>query len=256
MLAQDNLLRGLQYNNEKKSAFLLFVFVSQSVFADMTCDISFSKYYAIYEPNSYTCSSGQYLPANTLGCVSCPSGFSCNGGTFDFNANFYQGAILNTITTNTMNNICSANFPTKLYLIYEPNQHNCSAGYYLPANVDECRPCLKDNKCTGGTYTFNETNDQGIEPCTGNTLHASAGSAVCYPHVLHLSSERPNDVIYLKSVATTSPAFNIDLNDDGVSDAFANMTTTKTRMTNASEHYLKLMVNGVLYYVCDDTSCP
>ena len=104
--------------------------------------------------------------------------------------------------------------------------------------------------------TFNETTPQGIEPCTGNTLHAPAGSAVCYPHVLHLSNERPNDVIYLKSVATTSPAFNIDLNDDGVSDAFANMTITRTPMTNTSEHYLKLMVNGVLYYVCDDTSCP
>ena len=47
-----------------------------------------------------------------------------------------------------------------------------------------------------------------------------------------------------------------DINNDGIADVFANMTTTQTHMTSISEHYLKIMVNGVLYYVCDDSSCP
>ena len=239
-----------------KYVSLLLIFITQSVLADLVCDTDIIDYYAIYEINSYTCNAGEYLPANALGCVSCPSGLTCNGGTFEFNPNVFQGLSFESIPNNTMNNICADNFPVDLLAIYEPNVHTCSAGYYLPANTDECRPCLKDNKCIGGTYSFNKTTAQGIEPCPLNAPHAPAGSSVCYPHIMHLSNERPNDIIYLKSTATTSPALNIDMNNDGIADVFANMTTTQTHMTSISEHYLKIMVNGVLYYVCDDTSCP
>ena len=133
-----------------KSAFLLSIFITQSVFADMSCDISFSKYYAVYEPNSYTCNSGQYLPANALGCVSCPTGFTCPGGTFYFDPDYFQGLSFESVKNNTLNNICAANFPTRLQVVYEPNQHTCNPGYYLPANTDGCTQCPQNNKCPGG----------------------------------------------------------------------------------------------------------
>jgi len=103
-----------------KKILLLSLLLTQPSFAEMMCEDA-TDYYAIYEPYTYTCNNGQYLPANTLGCVSCPSGYTCSGGIFDFNATEYQGAVLNTITTNTMNNICADNFPIDLYAVYEPN---------------------------------------------------------------------------------------------------------------------------------------
>ena len=137
------------------------------------------------------------------------------------------------------------------FLYYEPNTHNCNPGYYLPANVDACTICPKDNYCGGGTYTFNETTQQGITPCSGTTPYAPAGSAVCYPRMMHLSNERPEDVIYLKSAETTTPAFHVNINGTVY---HANLTTTPTYMTSASTHYLKIMVDNVEYYVCDDTT--
>ena len=35
---------------------------------------------------------------------------------------------------------------------------------------------------------------------------------------------------------------------------YANMTTDPTYMSMNYEHYLKMMYNGTLYYVCDDTT--
>ena len=229
---------------------LSLIFITQSVFADFMCEDA-TDYYAIYKPNSYTCNSGQYLPANALGCVSCPNGFTCPGGTFDFNADYFQGLDITSVPNSTMNNICANNFPGDLMAVYEPNQYTCSAGYYLPADGIACTICPKDNYCGGGTYTFNETTQQGITPCSGTTPYAPAGSAVCYPRMMHLSDERPEDVIYLKSTETTTPAFHVNING---TTYHANMTTTPTYMTAASEHYLKIMVDNVEYYVCDDTT--
>ena len=229
-----------------KKLLLLSLLIINPSFAEMMCDVSVSDYFAVYEIDSYTCNPGQYLPANTLGCVSCPNGWTCNGGTFDFNTDEYQGLELGTISNTPINNICAVNFPPDLYSVYEPNEHNCAPGYYLPANVDACTICSQNNYCLGGTYTFNETENQGIEPCADCTF-SPGGTSYCYEHILHID----NDVIYLKSTKTTTPSLNVGM-DDGV--FYANMTTTPTRMNNATEHYLKIEYDGTIYYVCDDTT--
>jgi hypothetical protein len=38
----------------------------------------------------------------------------------------------------------------------------CQQNTYLPADAETCEPCLSGYVCTGGTFTFNETTDQGI----------------------------------------------------------------------------------------------
>ena len=161
---------------KKIFAFLSVFLVTQSVFADMTCDANVSKYRARYETNSYTCQNGQYLPSNAIACIACPSGFTCNGGTFDFNPDIFQGISFTSVPSSTMNNICAANFPTKLRAKYAPNSHTCSAGQYLPAGVDECTQCPVNSYCVGGTYSFNENINQGIVACD-NGYHSSAGAS-------------------------------------------------------------------------------
>ena len=234
---------------------LFFIFVIPAFADDLVCDSGIGEIYAFFSPKTFNCSNSQFLPANSESCANCPNGYSCTGGELTFNEHKSSGMDLTQKITNAANNVCSANFPSELYATWTPKTITCDAGKYLPENSEVCISCSMGNKCPGGTYSFNETNDQGIEPCTSSTPHAPAGSSACYPHIMHLSNERPNDVIYLKSTATTSPALNIDMNNDGIADVFANMTTTQTPMTSISEHYLKIMVNGVLYYVCDDSSC-
>ena len=167
-----------------------------------------------------------------MGCCACPVGYDCNGGTYDFNDDIFQGAVKQTkYINNNLNNLCSTNFPHELSAVMTPNEHNCAPGYYLPANVDGCRQCPKNNKCVGGTYSFNETTDQGIEQCANG--HAPIGSSICYGHILHIG----NDVIYLKPTKLTTPSLNVGM-DDGI--FYANMTTVPTPMNAGTEHYLKI----------------
>lgn len=56
------------------------------------CDVTLSgAWAAVFEPNSYTCQNGYYVPANTDGCVICPANSYCVGGTYTFNATTDQG---------------------------------------------------------------------------------------------------------------------------------------------------------------------
>ncbi len=62
-------------------------------------------------------------------------------------------------------NGCSADLKTNTYL--RPNfvrsQYLCNSGEYLPANTDHCEICSDIYNCNGGTYTFNENENQGID---------------------------------------------------------------------------------------------
>lgn len=55
------------------------------------CNILYRHLVAVYTPNVHTCSPGYYMPANTDGCVICPTNSYCSGGTFTFNETVTQG---------------------------------------------------------------------------------------------------------------------------------------------------------------------
>ncbi len=150
----------------------------------MTCDIAVVDYYALYKPSVFTCNAGDFLPANAISCVQCPNGFTCPGGTFTFNSDSFQGLDFTVATGTQMNNICATNFPSDLMAIYTPNIHTCSAGYYLPANVDECVACISHGVCPGGTYTFNETTTQGFDGCENGY---NLSNNVCVANVINIT---------------------------------------------------------------------
>ena len=183
---------------------------------------------------------GGYIPSTTF-----PSGIT---------------TALNASTDVFLNTKLATECPDKttLYATYTPNSKvaceeisgiDCSSGYYLPANVNECTMCPINNVCSGGTYTFNENTDQGIQSCASGTF-APTGSAVCYPHILHVGDSN----VYLKSTKQTTPSLNLRIGGDVF---YANMITERTRMSKDSSHYLHIKTaDNVHYYVCDDTTCP
>ena len=119
---------------------------------------------ASFTPIQYTCDANEYLPANALGCSACPNGATCAGGTYAFNAIAPQGVTYNAPFTQNQNDLCSHSY---IYARadFSPIQYTCSSGYYLPANGIECAPCPTGGNCSGGTYTFNETTNQGVDSC-------------------------------------------------------------------------------------------
>lgn len=240
---------------QKLFASLLLIFITQIAFADdIVCDINYSKYFALYEINEYRCDVGYFLPANTLGCQPCPTGFTCPGGTFQFNPNRFQGLSFTENITTTMNNVCAANFSAKLYSRYTPNVHECLRGYYMPVNTDGCVICPENNYCPGGTYTFNETETQGIIQCPESAQNAPVGmwaESQCGRklHVgddflyVHKSPATPNehrlyvkfeDIVY--SVNATPVSENLNL-----------------KMSANAQRSLHVKIDGVEYLVHDDS---
>lgn len=121
--------------------FLLLIFITHYAYADYItqnltggCDstslqaISNTTYLEpVFTINIYTCSSGQFLPANVDGCRSCPSGYTCSGGTFEFNETVAQGITPKDTISANASNACSSNVlktvGTASYLepIFTPN---------------------------------------------------------------------------------------------------------------------------------------
>ena len=239
---------------KKLFAFLLLIFITQIATADIVCNTNIDKYFAIYEPYSYDCSSGYYLPANTLGCKPCPSGFTCPGGTFQFNPDKFQGLEFRGNITTTMNNVCATNFPNNITAVYVPNTHNCTTGYYMPANTDGCIECPENNYCAGGTYTFNETVTQGITPCPESEPNAPMGmwlESQC-GRKLHVAGE----YLYLhKSPANpTTHRLYVRVNETVYS---ANTTpiseSPDLKMSANTQQSLHVKIDGVEYLIHDDS---
>ena len=139
---------------------------------------------------------------------------------------------------------------------------SCNNGYYLPANSNTCAKCPVNSYCPSGTYSFDETNNQGITSCPSG-LFAPAGmweSAQC-GHILHIGEK----YVYLRSTKQTIPSLNVDVNFDGVPDFFGNMSTTPVPMdadfgnlqdNNKLKVNMPSGLNGIqsgVYYIYDDT---
>ena len=111
----------------KKLFFIFTVLFSANAFALLyTEDIvegcnNPTIFYPVFQINSYTCNSGYFLPADTLGCQPCPSGHTCNGGTFNYNPTQSQGITFTRPINANVTHGCSVNFGTYLVPIFQPN---------------------------------------------------------------------------------------------------------------------------------------
>ena len=94
---------------------------------------------------------------------------------FILNAVFAYGD--NLITSNTSNG-CDFNATNQALIArFELDEYMCNNGYYLPADATGCAGCLNGYTCTGGTYSFNESINQGIVLNTPITTNVDLGCA-------------------------------------------------------------------------------
>ena len=220
------------------------------------CGVIGNDLHAVFEINTYTCESGQFLPADALGCVSCPADYTCNGGTFDYNATISQGIEHKRQITTNVSNACSSNFAHNLHAVFEANQYTCQSGYYLPANIDECTICPHDNYCVGGTYTFNETTSQGIEPCPSAHPFAPAGmwlESQC-GRKLHVG----DDILYMHQQPAHPTIHRLYIgHPNGIYSANAVQrdmnSNTFPKMSEGMSKGFHMTIDNVEYLICDDS---
>ena len=216
-------------------------------------------YTAILEPISYTCNSGTFLPAGAVSCEVCPNTHTCNGGTYTFDANHTQGLSDGDILITDSIGSCSPAFTQNYSAIFEPITYTCNPGYYLPAGEDwvndteGCRVCLNDHYCPGGTYTYNETTDQGINACPSDHPFAPVGmwlESQC-GRKLHIG----NNIIYMHQVPANPSEHRlfIQVGNDIYSANAVPAGNTNIPMSINSTQSLHVMINNVEYLVHDDS---
>lgn len=216
-----------------------------------------SNIFAAFTANQHTCPEEQYLPANIDACTVCDTKHNCPGGTYSFNKNTSQGINFAHPFTNQLLNSCVKDLiginpynHSNISAVFTPNVHTCTPGYYLPTNVDECTNCPINNYCPGGTYTFNETTPQGIEPCPSAHPFAPAGmwlSTQC-GRILHIG----NEIIYLHQSPAHPTEHRLYTIVNGTVYS-ANMTLSDTPMNSQTERKLKTRFGNNTYYVFDDS---
>ena len=219
------------------------------------CGVVLNNMYANFVPNTYTCESGEFLPANTLGCKPCPNDYRCPGGIYDFNENRFQGAEKSTTyITHDLTNMCAKKSDHFYVGVFTPNVHTCAVGEYLPANVDGCMPCLENNYCPGGMYVFNETQNQGLVSCP--ELHPFAPGGMWLESQCGRKMHVGDDVLYLHSApaAPTVKRLYVRFNNAVYSANATEKEFAPATMSERATRALHVLIDGVEYLIHDDSA--
>ena len=65
-----------------------------------------------------------------------------------------------------------------LYADWDAIYYSCSAGYYLPAASTTCKLCPENHYCSGGKWTYWETQNQGISACSSGETSPAGSSSI------------------------------------------------------------------------------
>ena len=198
---------------------------------------------ANFTPTSYDCLAGYYLAADGIECSACPAASYCAGGTYTYNASSAQGIASSANGSCVNATLGKASGTVNAVPQFTPNSYTCSSGQYLPANAIACVACLSGATCAGGTYTFNESVDQGIS-CSG-TMYANACHGACSVlSTLHAGTY--SYPLFADKVNVPTPVIHIKP-DNSNTICYAYLEADET----GNEHGLKVRYNDTVYHAID-----
>lgn len=199
---------------------------------------------AIYDDEIYDCSAGQYLPAGSTSCALCPENHYCGSGSYTYSSTTTQG--LNACTDGLISEAGSDDASD----CHSPAAVTCPAGTYLPAGATSCSVCPENSYCTGDSYEYSLTNDQGAETCLpGKVSPQGSKSAGECGKIMRVGE----DILYLTSEKQTTPALAVKI--DG-SVYYAKMTALSSGakpMNGATTKSLRTKISGIEYSIHDNT---
>ena len=196
---------------------------------------------ANFTPTQYNCLAGYYLPADGVECSACLSSSICAGGTYTYNASSAQGIASSANGSCVNATLGKASGTVNAVPQFTPNSYTCSSGQYLPANAIACVACLAGASCAGGTYTFNESVDQGIS-CSGTMYNNACHGACSVLSTLHAGEY--SYPLFADKVNVPSPVIHVK-KDDTVCYAYMEADVT------GNENGFKVRWNNTVYHAID-----
>lgn len=155
----------------------------------------------------------------------------------------YQKMSSNTMFTGAciIDNLGTSSGSVNAIPLFERAQYTCAAGQYLPANAIECVSCLAGATCAGGTYSFNETSDQGVS-CAG-TIYAGACHTMCSV-LTTLHAGTYTYPLFADKTNVSSPVLHIKDNNNNICYVYLEANT-------GGEHGFMVRYNNTIYHAID-----
>ena len=130
------------------------------------------RLYYVYNDKWYL-DSGKENIITQLSTKPTKTGYTFSGYYTEDNVSVINSSGVISTTYKPTDNIVNKTLVPK----WTARSFTCSAGTYLPQNSIECSECKVGSYCTGGTYTFNETTDQGLTACPSGMTSEVGASA-------------------------------------------------------------------------------
>ena len=127
-----------------------------------------------------------------------------------------------------------------------PNTVSCEAGYYLPANSEDCELCLNGSICpSSGTYTMYSSVPQGIQSCpSGQTGDTRLGAISCIAYRTIRTSAGPSAVV--RAAKNADNDLNLCVNPGDGNVYYGGLSTTPI------DGAIRVNVGGTSYYLKPD----
>ena len=194
-----------------------------------------------YEDVTYTCTSGQYLPAGATACASCPAGYTCAGGTFSYDANNDQGAIESKFTVTYSCGDGTGNAPT------DSTQYDSGNSVTTLANT-----------CTKSGYSFTRWSCGGNDVNAGETFTINANTTCTAQYgngkfIVKTTNLNANSTFNFSMSAAGT--FTVDCGDGGVlsGDGVDGNTITRTN-TDSTNYTCAYSTTGKKTIIFDGTA--
>lgn len=127
--------------------------------------------------------------------------------------------------------------------IYENIPRYCDPGYYIPENATKCVICVENHYCIGGENATMQPCSEGLVSPVGTVSADNCGK------IMRVGE----DMLYLTQTQQTTPALAVRIDGKIYYAKIEPLTEDKNQMNNTTNTSLRTKIDGVEYYIHDNT---